>query len=244
MEGPRERERESARARDREGQEGRGGTTLRLRSPQPPNHPSQAMVGLFLKRTINSTIIIGIGDELLEARPMRLDERRGKPSEGREKVFYRNDDLPAVTRSSHLAAETFRDPPSPSCRQLSLPPLVSTLIPSQTDTNAPLPPTPPASTCTRGRARWNLGLATPAVGLAVATMSVSGGEAGPGLAAWGWTVKRLAPASRQSSRQSPGDHRQIPQGLHAKNASFPSCVLSRLSGRIVAKTQFLKCTVD
>ena len=154
MEGPRERERESARARDREGQEGRGGTTLRLRSPQPPNHPSQAMVGLFLKRTINSTIIIGIGDELLEARPMRLDERRGKPSEGREKVFYRNDDLPAVTRSSHLAAETFRDPPSPSCRQLSLPPLVSTLIPSQTDTNAPLPPTPPASTCTRGRARW------------------------------------------------------------------------------------------
>jgi len=87
MEGPRERERESARAREREGQEGRGGTTLRLRSPQPPNHPSQAMVGLFLKRTINSTIIIGIGDEL-EARPMRLDERRGKPSEGREREKY------------------------------------------------------------------------------------------------------------------------------------------------------------
>ena len=67
-------------------------------------------------------------------------------------------------------------------------------------------------------------MATPAVGLAAATMSVSGGEAGPGLAAWGWTVKRLAPASRQSSRQSPGDHRQIPQGLHAKNR-FPPVFL-------------------
>ena len=162
---------------------------------------------------------------------MRLDERRGKLSEGREKVFYRNDDLPAVTRSSHLAAETFRDPPSPSCRQLSLPPLVSALIPSQADTNAPLPPTPPAKHVHAGTSSlepW----AGDARGGTGSSHDVSVGRRG-WFGSRGWTGKRLAPASRQSSRQSPGNDDagrgqhagRFPAGIACKNASFPPVFL-------------------